>query len=360
MITIDARWLNTSGMGTYLRNILPGVIAAFPEKDFCLLGDISDLTTLDCVARSNIRLIETSAAMYSLSEQIEIPIKIPKETSLFWATHYNVPLLYRGKMLVMVHDLFHLAMPDLVGGLHKRLYATFMFRMVRRRAAAILTHSQFTKVELNRFTGVDRQSVYPIHLGVDDSWFNIKRGEPILEKPYLLYVGNVKPHKNLNSLVKAFGSLVNTIPHDLIIVGKKDGFITGDSLAILDGVKFRERIHFTGSVTDDMLKQYMAHADIFVFPSFYEGFGLPPLEAMAAGCPVIVSNAASLPEICGDAALYVDPNQPQDIVLNIKRLLGSKALREELKYKGGMRARQFTWKKCITKTCSVIDSLVMQ
>jgi glycosyltransferase involved in cell wall biosynthesis len=358
MITIDARWLNASGMGTYLRNLLPGIVAGFPERKFTLLGNVEEIERLGLPRNGKVDVIAAKSKMYSLAEQIEIPKLIPKETKLYFAPHYNIPLLYRGKMLVTVYDLFHLAMPGLVGGFHKTLYARFMFNAVRRNADAILTISHFTKNELIRFTGEGKQSIYPIHLGVDKSWFDVKpEGNPH-GKPYLMYVGNVKPHKNLSALVKAFGLLADDIPHDLVIVGKKEGFITGDTASIFEAAKLQGRVQFTGYVTEDVLKQYMAHADAFVFPSLYEGFGLPPLEAMAAGCPVIVSNAASLPEICGDAALYCDPYHPRDIADKIIELLGDEALRVALRRKGSARARQFTWEECIKETCEVMDGLL--
>jgi glycosyltransferase involved in cell wall biosynthesis len=345
-------------MGTYLTNVLPGVIAAFPEENFCLLGNVSLLATLAGLARPNVRLIEAGADMYSLAEQLELVRIIPKETSLFWATHYNVPLLYRGKMLVTVYDLFHLAMPDLVGGAHKRLYAKIMFWAVRSRAASIMTISQFTKDELIRFTGERTQRIYPIHLGVADAWFHIPASASPCQEKYILYVGNVKPHKNLSALVKAFGSICDKVPHNLVIVGKKEGFITGDEVVANEAARLGSRVQFTGYVNDESLRKYFAHAEALIFPSLYEGFGLPPLEAMAAGCPVLVSDAASLPEICGDAAVYFDPRRSEDIAEKMLEVLSNETLRETLRQRGYSHARAFTWGKCVSQTCDVMRALL--
>ncbi len=360
MISIDARWLDISGIGTYLRNILPGIIATFPEEKICLLGAKSVLATLAGATRPNVTWIEVCSPMYSLMEQIELVRKIPKETSLFFATHYNIPLLYRGTMLVTVYDLFHLAMPDLVGGLHKQLYARFMFRAVRRRAAAIIAISQFTKNELIRFAGVGKQEIVPIHLGVADSWFNIALNVRPQQKEFVLYVGNIKPHKNLRALVEAFGLICEKIPHDLVLVGKKEGFITGDNLVAQEAQRLDGRVKFTGYVDDKQLQQYFAHADALVFPSLYEGFGLPPLEAMAAGCPVLVSNTGPMPEICADAAVYCDPRRPEDIASKLLLLLSDQELREELRRKGHERARGFTWNQCVRRTCDVIRNVIAE
>jgi glycosyltransferase involved in cell wall biosynthesis len=358
MITIDLRWLHTSGIGTYLRNIIPEVVASFPAQCFVLLGNRNEIEDLVFPNNAKIHVVTATSKMYSLTEQMEIPRIIAKDTTLFFAPHYNIPLLYQGKMLVTVYDLFHLAMPDLVGGFHKTLYARSMFNAVRRKATAIITISHFSKNELIRFTGEGRQQVYPIHLGVDESWFNVKPVSNPHGKRYLLYAGNVKPHKNLIALIKAFGVLANDIPHDLVIVGKKEGFITGSPLTTIEAAKQRERVTFTGYVSEEALKQYMAHADAFVFPSLYEGFGLPPIEAMACGCPAVVSNAASLPEVCGDAALYCDPYDYENIAGNIREMLNNERLRETLRKQGLIRAAHFTWKKCISDTCKVIDNLL--
>lgn len=360
MITIDLRWLNASGMGTYLRNVVPGILAAFPERHFTLIGERDEIEQIGIPADTKANVVAACSKMYSIAEQFEIPRKIPKETRLYFAPHYNIPLFYRGKMMVMVYDLFHLAMPSLVGGFHKGLYACHMFNAVRRRADAILTISHFTKDELNRYTGEGRQQIFPIHLGVDESWFETQPTGKPHRNPFLLYVGNIKPHKNLGALIQAFGLLSEEIEHDLVLVGKKEGFITGDSSSAIEAEKLSGRVFFTGRVGDAILKQYMVHAEALVFPSLYEGFGLPPLEAMAAGCPVISSNAASLPEICGDAALYCNPHSPSDIAEKIRILMGDDILRNKLREKGAARARQFTWASCIQKTCEVMDGLLIE
>ena len=127
---------------------------------------------------------------------------------------------------------------------------------------------------------------------------------------------------------------------------------------IFEAAKLKGRIYFTGYIDDELLKQYFVNADLLVLPSFYEGFGLPPLEAMACGCPVIVSNVASLPEVCGDAALYCDPCSYENIAENILRLINNESLKETLKRKGLEHARKFTWGNCALETCKVITKLL--
>ena len=358
MLAIDLRMLNSSGIGTYIRNLLPYVVDAFPDRKINLLGNARELGSYPWARSEHVELIECRSEIYSLSEQYEMFQKIPKRSLLFWSPHYNIPLMYRGRLLVTVHDAFHLAEPRLVGGLHKHLYAKIMFHALKAKADRIVCDSRFTADELTRLVGVPPYKMKVIHLGVDPSWFEIRKKEGMIEKPYLLFVGNVKPNKNLVRLIEAFEIIMNDIPHDLVIVGKKEGFITADRMVEESARKHRGRIRFTGYVDDATLRQYFAHAKVLVLPSLYEGFGFPPLEAMACGCPVAVANSASLPEVCGKAALYFDPFRPEDIAEKIFRILHDGELRQGLRVSGFEQAKKFTWTQCAHETCLVIRDIL--
>ena len=356
VLTVDVRALHNSGIGTYIQNLLPRLIAAKPELNFHLLGPAADLSTLAWTAAPNVTLSDCTSPLYSVKEQLELRQKTPRETELFWSPHYNIPLLYRGKLLVTVHDVFHLAAPDM--SVPKKLYAKGIFRAVRRKADAIVTVSEFSKDELIRLTGRGDQEVTPIHIGVDEAWFGVPDRPRPYEKPYVLFVGSVKPHKNVGGLIRALEYAQHQIPHDLVIVGRREGLLTADEAVAATAAALGERVHFTGFVEEEHLKQFVKHADALVLPSFYEGFGLPPLEAMACGCPALVSNAASLPEACGDAALYCDPHNPQDIADQLVLLMEDKALQSSLRQKGLERARRFTWEACAEKTLEVLEKML--
>jgi len=359
-ITIDLRMICCSGIGTYLSNLVPLIISACAETRFTLIGDARELCNYRWAQRKNVIVVDCTVPIYSIAEQYVIPRLIPKDTSLLWAPHYNIPLCYHGKLLVTVYDAFHLAMPEFVGGAHRRFYAKIMFSAVCAKANAILTISNFSKQELDRLTCCENEKIFPIHLGIADSWFSKVMNNNLHGKPYLLYVGNVKPHKNLSGLIEAFSLLLGDVPHDLVIIGKKEGFITGDDSVLSKAKKLGNRLHFTGYVSDELLMQYVSHADILVLPSFYEGFGLPPLEAMATGCPVIVSNKASLPEVCGEAAIYCDPYDINDIMAKIELVLNDNVLRKRMQKCGLAHAKSFTWEKCATETLSVIKMVLNQ
>jgi glycosyltransferase involved in cell wall biosynthesis len=356
-LTIDTRVISLSGMGRYLSNVLPRVARELHDFNIFLLGDAAELNRLDWTKAANITVIPCHSAIYSIKEQLEIPRRIPEETDLYWATHYNVPLLYSGKMLTTVYDVFHLAQPELVGGLHKQLYARLMFNRVVNKSKKIITISQFSADELLKFTGCKPDLVRSIHLGVDDALSDTS-AKIDAQNPYLLYVGNVKPHKNLATLVDAFQKVAQDIPHDVMIVGKKEGFITGDSILHSVPSEIKDRVRFTGPIDDATLAAYYRAADMFVFPSFYEGFGLPPLEAMAMSCPVIASTAASIPEICGDAALYFDPRSSDELAEKIKVVLADPELRSTLINAGLANLERFSWNECANQTVSEIRALL--
>jgi glycosyltransferase involved in cell wall biosynthesis len=354
-ITLDIRMLNASGIGTYLQQVSSRLIGQRADTKWHLLGTPGEIGRYPWAHVAQVTLHACRAPIYSLSEQIELLRTTPPDTDLFWSPHYNVPLLYRGKLLVTVHDVLHLARPEFTGGVHRRAYAHAMFRTVRSKANAIICVSRFSADELVRLTGAKRESITVVHEGVDPSWFCLHPEACPHPRPYLLFVGNVKPHKNLGGLLKAFTLLKDDIAHDLVIVGKREGFLTGDPGVVKQARRLGGRVHFTGYVDDELLRRYYAHAYALVFPSFYEGFGLPPLEAMASGCPVIASNVASLPEVCGDAAEYCAPGAPASIAAAIRRVIESPELRQEMRAKGRERARRFTWERCASETQAVIN-----
>lgn len=308
-ITVDARMIHSSGIGKVIENILKRLIPAKQDWSFSLIGCVKDLTQFSFSTLPNVELIDCESKIYTIGEQLDVVKKIPKNTDLLWVPHYNVPVFYSGKMIVTIHDVFHLAYPD---SFIKKMYAKIMFAVATNKAIKIICDSKFTATELIKYTNVNKNKIKVIYCGIDESWFSIPKKD-FPGNNYFIYVGNIKPHKNLARLLQAFRLIKYKVPQKLILVGKKEGFLTGMN-NITELIKGMEnRVIFTGYMSDTDLQQYVAHADAMIFPSLYEGFGLPPLEAMACGCPAVVSREASLPEICKDAAIYCDPYDIQDI-----------------------------------------------
>jgi glycosyltransferase involved in cell wall biosynthesis len=356
-LAIDARMLDRSGIGTYLSNVLPRLVRLYRGGRIHLIGDADALGRLPWTRDAKIAVVDCRSPIYSIREQLQLPLLVPRDCSLLWSPHFNVPLLYRGRLLVTIHDILHLAMPQYMPGSHKRLFARVLLAAVRRKAGAIICNSRFTANELTRVVGVPASRLEVIHMGVDEGWFGVDGRTRPHDKPYFVFVGNVKAHKNVAGLVDAFRRIADKVPHDLVIVGKKEGFITADREVERGATALGARVTFTGLVDDPLLKRYVACAEALVLPSFYEGFGFPPLEAMACGCPAIVSDRASLPEICGDAALYCNPDDAGDLAARMLEVATNEALRARLREKGLARARQFTWDRCARETAALIERL---
>ena len=347
--------IRASGIGTYLSELLPRMIAARPQLAFDLLGPAPVLNGLTWTRAGNVRIVDVAAPIYSVREQLALLWNIPRRANLCWSPHYNIPLAWRGRLAVTVHDVAHLALPEFVGGAHRLAYARFMFRRIARRADAIITVSDFTATEFDRLVGTPGTKPQVVHSGVDRAWFEIPPSDRPHPRPYILYVGNVKPHKNLGRLLEAFGQVASRIRCDLLILGKNEGFLSGDPVVAAAAGRLAPRVQLLGALPQERLRQFVAHADALVLPSLYEGFGLPPLEAMASGCPAIVSQVASLPEVCGDAAIYFNPLEPASIGAAILRVLEEPGLRETLKRRGLERARQFTWEGTAARTLAILE-----
>lgn len=349
-----------SGIGTYIRNIVPRVIDSLHSRDviFHLLGS-RKLLEEEGLGCAGVNLIEETSGIYSLTEQVSVIRCIPKNLDLLWVPHYNIPILYRGKLLVTVHDVCHLAVAEYNRRFIPRWYSRGMFKAISKNAAAVITVSQFSAHEITEYSGISPDQIVVIHNGVDDIWRtgggNRRSGERI---PYFVFVGNVKPHKNLARLISAFTRLIDILPHDLVVVGRNEGFIIGDEKSRRLAAQLQDRVRFTGYMSEPDLLDLLTHAEALIFPSLYEGFGLPVLEAMAVGCPVIAARASALPEVCGDAVLYVDPFDEQDIAGKMRQLSENKALASDLRIRGRARAMQFSWQASAHKTVAVLERVV--
>ena len=353
-LTIDARMLFSSGIGTVVRN----VVFRLPQPTA-----ISVLYAADAEAKA---LLEAKfplasvqinpAPIYSIAEQL---FAFARQTphAIFWSPHYNIPLAHRGPLVTTIHDTLHLAHPALFGGWHKRWYARIMFRLAVRRSHKIICVSEFSRDELIRLAGADAGKISVVYNGVDEVWFSTDETVNPHPKPYVLFVGNIKQHKNLRRLLTAFAALADQIPHDLVIVGQKIGLRSQDGEVEKLAGALGARVIFAGTVSDETLRRYYRHASVFVFPSFYEGFGLPPLEAMASGTPVVAAKAAALPEVCGDAAVFFDPFSPEDIAASIKQVVEwPEHVRAERVRHAREHARKFSWETCARETWDVLAS----
>jgi glycosyltransferase involved in cell wall biosynthesis len=353
-IFIDSRMINHSGIGVYLQNILPDIIGSCKDFSFDLLG-------LKEILRNYTRnIVSCNSRIYSASEQLYFYKYTRCKKNIFWSPHFNIPILCKSTLLVTIHDCAHFAVPEICGNnFIKKSYINFMFQRIKAKAEHIITVSEFSKKEIIKYAGIKSEKITVIHNGVDESWFldNVEKQQSI-KYPYIICVGNVKPHKNIYRLLQAFDLIKDKIEHNLIIVGKKEGFITGDKRSINYVEKLKNRVKFTGFISDNELKILVNKADCLVFPSIYEGFGLPPLEAMAAGTPVCCSNISVLEEICDNTVEYFNPYDINSISYTILSLINNDKRKKELIEIGKIKARQYSWQNSAKKHIEIIKEIV--
>ncbi len=287
---------------------------------------------------------------------------------LFVPAHV-LPLFHPRRSVVTIHDLGYLRYPEA----HREADRWYLDRSTRWNAAQatlVLADSQATKEDLAQAYGVAAAKVRVVYLGRDESLARVADPAGLtavqarygITGPYLLYVGTLQPRKNLARLIEAFARLVGAPPApqdwgrgglQLVLAGKK-GWLYDDLFAQVDRLGLAGRVLFPGYVADPDLPALLSGALAFVFPSLYEGFGLPVLEAGACGVPVITSTTSSLPEVAGDAALLVDPQDVDAIAAAMQRLVSDDALRAELSRRGLENVKRFSWEKCARETLAVL------
>ena len=364
----DVRMLNNSGIGVYVQKYIQSILRHNLFK-VTLIGRKKEVNSY-FGEYSNWRHVEADFPIYSITEQLKLPWLIPT-CDVFWSPHYNIPMLpiRARRRLVTIPDVYHLAFYHTLS-LAQKVYARVVVIAATRIANKITTISQYSKQEIERYTGADGSKIEVLYLGIDTTLFqaisssaNQERVKVKYNLPnqYVLFVGNVKPNKNLSRLVDGFAQLLVEFPElSLVITGKQEGFITGDPALfarINDDKVLESRIVFTGFVDMIDLPILYSSAYLFAFPSIYEGFGFPPLEAMACGCPVVASKAASIPEICGEAALYVDPLDPTDIAKGIRTLAEDDEFRGRLIKMGHQQCQQYNWDKSFDRFIELINVL---
>ena len=357
-IGIDARKLHDFGIGTYIRNLLGQLARLDRDTEFVVLARPADCEAVGSLG-DNFRAVPETAANYSVAEQIRIPLALRRQgVTLFHAPHYVLPPLVRCRSVVTIHDCIHLMFPEYLPSRLALTYARTSIALASRRARRVLTVSESSKRDILRFVDVPADKIDVIYNAYDERFGVEPREEDMLrvreryqlDDEFVLYAGNVRPHKNLKRLIEAFDLVRKRgLAHlKLVLIGDEISKYAELRRAV-HSHQLHQYVRFLGYLPEETLAIMYRLAGVFVFPSLYEGFGLPPLEAMASGTPVVTSNVSSLPEVTGDAAVLVDPYHPEAIADGIERVLGDEALRRDLRAKGLARARQFSWEASVRR-----------
>ena len=376
-IGIDARiWGSSSrGVGRYVQNLVENLEKVDRKNQYFIFLREHGFNTYQ-PKNKNFHKVLADVTWYGAKEQVMMPgIFSASNLDLLHVPHFNVPLLYQGKMVVTIHDLTMLKFggretPTLSAPIFlvKRAGLRFILQDAAQRAAAVITFSQFVKDDIMKTFGIPAKKIFVTYeagiLAGKGRADREREVEDVLEKyritkPYFLYVGAFYPHKNVDRLIEAVKILNEKMkkPSQLILAGRKDAFLERVVRKALE-VGALKYISLTDHVTDADLIDLYREAEAYVQPSLSEGFGLQTVEAMELGVPVVQANASCLPEIGGEAALYFDPFSPQDIAEKLAKVLGNNPLKKKLVAAGLKRAKDFSWEKMARETLKVYEKVL--
>ncbi len=388
IIGIDARFYSplNKGLGRYTQEIIDNIIdkidnprkGGYGENQYVVFLSPENFGEFK-TTNPNVKKVLFKIRWYSLAEQLFMPFFIFKEKiDLMYFPHFNVPIFCPTKFIVTIHDLILTKFPTpRATTLSPLLYKVknlgykivIWFAVVR--AKKIITVSRFTKNDIIKQFKVNKDKIIITYEGIaqeikkEQSNENDEKKALLcynINKPFLLYVGNAYPHKNLETLVEVFLNIRKKYKNlSLVLVGKEDYFYARfkkyvRELLKRENLQEQKPIIFPGYVPDKDLKFFYQSACAYIFPSLYEGFGLPPLEAMANSCPVASSNKASMPEVLGQAAIYFNPQNKKEMQRAIEKIISDNDLRQNLIKAGLQQAAKYSWDKCAQQTFSILNN----
>src|SRR5271156_374719 len=329
MIYADQRWIGHHGIGRFARHVLAGL---------------------------EYRPVPLASHPAAPLDAWRLALALGQVTGndLFFSPGYNSPLFCAASFVFTIHDLSHIHCPENSSPLI-RLYYAMVLKRACHRAVRILTVSEFTRAQIVEWSGVQPEKVFNVRCGVDSSYHPAtdSYGLPF---PYLLCVSNRKRHKNEFRLVEAFAKAHLPAAMRLVFTGNR----TPELADCIERHHVAPRVYFVGMVPEEKLPSLYRGAEALVFASLYEGFGLPLLEAMACGTPVVTANTTALPEVAGDAALLVDPTSVEQIAEAMEQIVSDTSLRRRLREKGLARAAEFSWAATTARVHELLTGTVIQ
>ncbi len=369
-VGIDVRELEkgkATGIGQYLYDLLKLSPLYRREWTFTLFGNQNTHIDLEAV---NIRKILIPEYLTFWWDQAQLPYHLAKEkVDVFLTPYFKAPVIRPCKLVVIINDLIPLLLPEYrtLNRLCTRIYFKALTKASTLNADKIITISDHSKKDILRNFNVSENKIETVYLGVNSKYRpsanNIKHvGKKYnITKNYILYFGNFNPHKNVETLLKAYRRLPGHLKskYQLVLGGRTDSHCR-ELERWIKKLSIDSNVIFTDFILEEDLPAIYGGASLFVFPSLYEGFGLPPLEAMACGTPVITSNKTSLPEVMGDAGILVDPCNVEDFSNSIKKVLLNQDLKNEMRQKGLSRAKMFSPQKTAGDILNILEQAVFQ
>jgi len=350
-----------AGINSYIRNLLTHLPAAAPGYRLTAFLSERGLDSVPGLTVCRSRWPTVRPAIRVLWEQFVQPLVLARlRIDLLHAMAFVRPVVAPCPVVVTIYDLSFLRTPQRLRR-GSRFYLTHMTRYSAQRAARVIAISESTKSDVSVLCGVPANRIDVVYCAADEEFHPIndrstldecrrRRGLPA---KMILFMGTLEPRKNVTQLVRAFAQLKREhIPHTLVIGGAK-GWGCDEIFATVEALGLQDQVYFAGYVPQDELPLWYNAAEVFVYPSSFEGFGLPVLEALACGTPVVTSNTTALPEVVGDAGLLVDPSNVEALAEALGRVLRDASLRQSLRARGLARAAQFSWTRAARETAQV-------
>lgn len=368
-IGLDARgaiWYRGTGIGTYTYQLVKNLFAIDKANEYRFFWPGDEFKNLDPTVDEVFNSIERSKDKFW--EEVHIPMSVEQEKIDIYHVPQNgigLPAKKGCLNVVTVHDLIPYIYPETVGKGYLKIFLSEMPRIVEQ-SDLIITVSEHSKRDIQRIFQVPEERIAVTYEAPESVYRAIDKGEARkyvqekygIDSRYVLYIGGFSPRKNVRGLINAFYEIQHSIPQDvkLVLVGKEARDFD-ETTMLVEALRLQDRVVFTGFAPVLELPYLYAGADLFVYPSFYEGFGLPPLEAMACGTPVITSNNSSIPEVTGEAALLINPHDMYDLAGAMEKVLNNPEVGAEMRTAGLKQAENFTWKKCAEETLAAYQKL---
>ena len=362
--------LKKVGVGIYAFNLIKCISQLDNSNKYYILIQ-NDENCFNSIKKENVNYLNVNSNYFRLFslriilEQFYIPFLILKyKIDILHSLHYSFPLIsFNAKRIVTIHDLTFFLFPKL-HTFFKRYYFRFFTNLAVKFSNEIICVSNSTKKDLMTFTNVNENKISVIHLGRDEFIPNISREQIVStcykyniksQKKYILFIGTLEPRKNISTILKAFNSFQKEIlNYQLVIVGGK-GWYYDDLFQLANSLNSQD-IVFTGYIDETEKSIFLAGADFFVYPSLYEGFGVPILEALSFSLPTITSNLSSMPEVAGDAALLINPNSEEEMLAAFLKFATDKELRDIIVSKCKPQVEKFSWRKMTQETINIYNS----
>ncbi len=364
-IDFHAAERNGTGNCTYIRNVVENIIdIAQKNRYYLYITDISNDYYKIFNNKKNVFIREIKARN-PVIRFLKLGMLSHRDNLDILHCTYYAPPFYKGKLVLTIHDISYLYIPECFS-LSEKIKNKLFIPYFAKKANKITTCSIHSKHNIVEKFQLNPDKIEVQYYGFNAIFkpvknktesFNILRQFGI-KNNFILFVGRINKRKNIFSLIKAFEIIKknNKIHHQLVIVGKMD-FLTQDEKDFFNNMQNKQDIIFTGFVEDKYLPDFYNCADVFVYPSLYEGFGLPVVEAMACGCPVITTNVTSIPEVAGDAAILINPDDEEAIVNALRTVIFEEKLKQELVEKGLIRSKIFSWRNSAKAMLEVLEGV---